>query len=182
MIAKFSTAEDLMAHYASVRARLHGPAPKVIIHPAALPLPPEPEPEPEPEPIPPPPVPMVRTQVYALQPHEIRISFEEVIVLVCNHTQHHRREIFAPRRTKHICFSRQLLWALARKFCWHMSLPQIGRASGGKDHTTILHGCKKGEKHPDFEKLCQVLEKIYEEKHKHNNELIAQIEMEKEGV
>ena len=46
MIAKFATAADLMAHYATVRARLHGPAPRVMINPVALPLSPEPEPEP----------------------------------------------------------------------------------------------------------------------------------------
>jgi len=180
MIAKFDSAADLMAHYAALRVRLRGPEPKPFVHASALPV------EDEPTPVvviaPPMPVPLVRMPVFLMAPHEIRISFEDVASLVCAKTKFHRREIFAPRRTHDICFSRQLLWALARRFCWHMSLPQIGRASGGKDHTTILHGCKRGEKHPDFVELCGVLEDLYEEKRRQNAALIEQAEMEKEGV
>lgn len=84
MIAKFSTADDLMAHYATVRARLHGPAKRTMIHPAALPPPP---PEPEPEPLPPPviDIPMVMMPAVPVRPEEIRINFEEVVALVCAH-------------------------------------------------------------------------------------------------
>lgn len=184
MIAKFSSAADLMAHYAALKDRLRGPEPKPFVHAAALPKPGlVAKTVPEPVVVPAPPLlPIIKMSTFVALPHEIRISFEEITIIVCAHTKFHRREIFAPRRTHDICYARQLLWALARKYCWHMSLPQIGRASGGKDHTTILHGCKKGEKHPLFNELCEVFENLYEEKRRANNELIAQAEMEKEGV
>jgi hypothetical protein len=169
MIAKFSTAEDLMAHYATVRARLHGAPPKVVIHPAALPPLPEPEPEP-PQAI----APVFVPPPIVVQPHEIRINFEDVVALICSHLGYQRRELFANRRFHKLCFDRQLMWALAHRHCLHMSLPQIGRASGGKDHTTVLHGRKRGLTHPDYELLSRALTNLFEEKHRANGTLIEQ--------
>ena len=170
MIAKFSTAEDLMAHYATVRARLHGPALRVAV---TLPLP-----EPEPEPVEPvaPETPIRTMTVEPVHPDFIRVNFDEVVALVCKHLGYERREIFADRRMQKLCFDRQMLWALAYRHCPHLSLPQIGRASGGKDHTTVLHGRKRGVNHPDYETLSQALLNLYAEKHRVNNELIAQAE------
>ena len=181
MIAKFSTADDLMAHYATVRARLHGPAKRVTIHPAALP-PPPPEPEPEPVPPPIPDVPMVMMPTVPVKPEEIRINFEEVVALVCAHLGYDRREIFAQRRTFKLCFDRQCLWALAHKWCLHMSLPQIGRASGGRDHTTVLHGRKKGVSHPRYAEMDEAIERLLEKKQEINAGLIEQANAVMEGV
>lgn len=172
MTAKFSTAEDLMAHYATVRARLHGPAPKPVMNTAVL-FPPPPK---EPEPPPPPEPPMVMMPSVAMKPEEVRINFEEVIALVCNDLGYERRELFADRRYHKLCFDRQMLWALAHKHCLHMSLPQIGRASGGRDHTTVLHGRRVGVKHPEYARLDQALLNLYAEKQRLNNEMIAQAE------
>ncbi len=49
------------------------------------------------------------------------------------------------RRTKAIIQPRQIAMYLARNLT-HLSLPEIGKAFGGKDHTTILHAVKKVEK------------------------------------
>jgi len=168
MIAKFSTAEDLMAHYATVRARLHGPALRVAV---TLTLP-----EPEPEPVEPvaPEAPIGTMTVEPVHPDFIRVNFDEVVALVCKHLGYERRGIFADRRMQKLCFDRQLLWALAYRHCPHLSLPQIGRASGGKDHTTVLHGRKRGVNHPDYETLSQALQNLYEEKMRVNAALIEQ--------
>lgn len=38
---------------------------------------------------------------------------------------------------------RQFAMWLVKQRIPHMSLPQIGRAFGGRDHTTVLHACRK---------------------------------------
>jgi len=48
-------------------------------------------------------------------------------------------------RTAPVVFPRQIAMYLCRKLTIK-SMPEIGRKFGGKDHTTILHGCRKIEK------------------------------------
>ncbi|RPI88582.1 MAG: chromosomal replication initiator protein DnaA [Chloroflexi bacterium] len=45
-------------------------------------------------------------------------------------------------RTREIVLPRQIAMYLLREEA-HCSLPQIGEALGGRDHTTIMHGCEK---------------------------------------
>jgi len=54
-------------------------------------------------------------------------------------------DLRAKKRHKNIVFPRQIAMYLARQLT-NMSLPEIGNAFGGKDHTTVLHSCKKIEK------------------------------------
>jgi hypothetical protein len=50
-------------------------------------------------------------------------------------------ELFSNRRKHKFCLARHELWFVASKYLpW--SLPQFGRASGDRDHTTILHGIR----------------------------------------
>ncbi len=53
-------------------------------------------------------------------------------------------DLRAKRRNKNIVFPRQMAMYLSRQLT-NMSLPEIGGAFGGKDHTTVLHSCKKIE-------------------------------------
>lgn len=50
-----------------------------------------------------------------------------------------KRAIFSPLRTREYVRARRYVWAKMREELG-MSYPQIGRATGGYDHTTVLHG------------------------------------------
>ncbi|MDP8264881.1 MAG: chromosomal replication initiator protein DnaA [Candidatus Aceula lacicola] len=54
-------------------------------------------------------------------------------------------DIRATKRHKNIVLPRQIAMYLSRQLT-NLSLPEIGAAFGGKDHTTVLHSCKKIEK------------------------------------
>ncbi len=53
-------------------------------------------------------------------------------------------ELKAKKRNKNVLLPRQLAMHLTRQMT-RLSLPEIGQAFGGKDHTTVLHSCKKIE-------------------------------------
>lgn len=51
-------------------------------------------------------------------------------------------DLHSKRRNRSITRPRQLAMALAKELTSH-SLPEIGDAFGGRDHTTVIHACKK---------------------------------------
>ena len=51
-------------------------------------------------------------------------------------------DLLSKRRSRTIARPRQLAMALAKELTNH-SLPEIGDAFGGRDHTTVLHACRK---------------------------------------
>ncbi len=51
-------------------------------------------------------------------------------------------DLLSARRSRSITRPRQLAMALAKELTQH-SLPEIGEAFGGRDHTTVLHACRK---------------------------------------
>jgi chromosomal replication initiator protein len=51
-------------------------------------------------------------------------------------------EFLSKRRSRSIARPRQVAMALAKELTNH-SLPEIGDAFGGRDHTTVLHACRK---------------------------------------
>jgi chromosomal replication initiator protein len=75
---------------------------------------------------------------------------EDERVITIDHIQRKVAEFFgiklsdmrAQNRTKAIAFPRQIAMYLARQLT-HSSLSEVGRAFGGKDHTTVLHGVEK---------------------------------------
>jgi chromosomal replication initiator protein len=56
--------------------------------------------------------------------------------------------MFSKKRTRLLARPRQMAMALAKELT-HLSLPDIGEAFGGRDHTTVLHACRK------VKELCQ---------------------------
>lgn len=67
---------------------------------------------------------------------------EEIQREVCRFSGISRTEILSNRRTRNLVVPRQLAMALA-KHLTARSLPEIGRAFGGRDHTTVLHAVRK---------------------------------------
>jgi chromosomal replication initiator protein len=51
-------------------------------------------------------------------------------------------DLLSKRRSRSIARPRQIAMALAKELTSH-SLPEIGDAFGGRDHTTVLHACRR---------------------------------------
>ena len=51
-------------------------------------------------------------------------------------------DLLSARRSRTITRPRQIAMSLAKELTTH-SLPEIGAAFGGRDHTTVLHACRK---------------------------------------
>ena len=51
-------------------------------------------------------------------------------------------DLLSKRRNRSVTRPRQMAMALAKELTTH-SLPEIGDAFGGRDHTTVLHACRK---------------------------------------
>ncbi len=51
-------------------------------------------------------------------------------------------DLLSKRRTRSVARPRQMAMALSKELTNH-SLPEIGEAFGGRDHTTVLHACRK---------------------------------------
>ncbi|RPD97579.1 chromosomal replication initiator protein DnaA [Candidatus Pantoea deserta] len=53
-------------------------------------------------------------------------------------------DLLSKRRSRSVARPRQMAMAMAKELTNH-SLPEIGDAFGGRDHTTVLHACRKIE-------------------------------------
>ena len=70
------------------------------------------------------------------------ISLEMIILTVADYYKVNISDLKSTRRNQAIVVPRQIGMYLSRKLTKH-SLPEIGNAFGGRDHTTVLHSCKK---------------------------------------
>lgn len=70
-----------------------------------------------------------------------KVTVEDVLRAVCARYDVARVDLISERRTKGVMLPRQIAMYLARDLTT-ASLPRIGRIMGGRDHTTILHGCR----------------------------------------
>lgn len=62
----------------------------------------------------------------------------QIIVEVCRKYRLDRSQIFGTRRDRHYLNARHCAMAIMCRIT-RMSLPAIGQAMGGRDHTTVLH-------------------------------------------
>ncbi|KZX81138.1 chromosomal replication initiation protein DnaA [Oleiphilus sp. HI0009] len=77
-----------------------------------------------------------------LSVHDRQVSIDNIQRTVAEYYKIKVADLLSPRRTRSIARPRQVAMALAKELTEH-SLPEIGDAFGGRDHTTVLHACRK---------------------------------------
>ena len=70
------------------------------------------------------------------------VSIDNIQKTVAEYYKIRIADLHSKRRTRSITRPRQIAMALAKELTSH-SLPEIGDAFGGRDHTTVLHACRK---------------------------------------
>jgi len=78
--------------------------------------------------------------VLALQ--EKLVTIENIQKVVAEYFKIRVADLLSKRRSRSIARPRQIAMALAKELTTH-SLPEIGDAFGGRDHTTVLHACRR---------------------------------------
>ena len=70
------------------------------------------------------------------------VSIENIQKTVAEYFKIRVGDLLSKKRSRSIARPRQFGMALAKELTNH-SLPEIGDAFGGRDHTTVLHGCRR---------------------------------------
>lgn len=73
--------------------------------------------------------------------HNRQITLEAIQKTVADYYKIKVADMYSQKRTRAIARPRQVAMWLARELTPH-SLPEIGDAFGGRDHTTVLHACR----------------------------------------
>ena len=71
-----------------------------------------------------------------------QVSIDNIQKTVASYHKIKISDLLSKRRSRSVARPRQLAMALAKELTNH-SLPEIGDAFGGRDHTTVLHACRK---------------------------------------
>jgi chromosomal replication initiator protein len=71
-----------------------------------------------------------------------QISIDNIQKTVADYYKIKVAEMYSKKRIRSLARPRQVAMALAKELT-PMSLPEIGEAFGGRDHTTVLHACRK---------------------------------------
>ena len=93
-----------------------------------------------------------------------QVSVENIQRIVADYYKIKVSEMYSKKRSRMVARPRQVAMALAKELT-HLSLPDIGDAFGGRDHTTVLHACRRiaelrasnAEITRDFDALLQTL-------------------------
>lgn len=91
------------------------------------------------------------------------VTIENIQKTVAEYYKIKISDLLSKRRSRSVTRPRQMAMALAKELTNH-SLPEIGDAFGGRDHTTVIHACQKikeliqqGEFADDYKSLIRVL-------------------------
>ena len=70
------------------------------------------------------------------------VTIDNIQKTVAEYYKIEMADILSKRRSRSVARPRQMAMALSKELTNH-SLPEIGDAFGGRDHTTVLHACRK---------------------------------------
>lgn len=96
--------------------------------------------------------------------HAQSITIPNIQKTVADYYQLRLADMLSKKRSRSIARPRQMAMSLAKELTEH-SLPEIGDAFGGRDHTTVLHACRTirdfretdGKLRQDWDKLVRAL-------------------------
>ena len=84
----------------------------------------------------------IQDYVSAEEGHTVTLTY--IVDIVADHFSLTPQEIYSKNRSKNIAYPRQIAMYMCRKYL-NMSLIDIGKSIGDKDHTTVMHAVKKIE-------------------------------------
>ncbi len=95
---------------------------------------------------------------------ERQVGMDNIQRTVADYFKIKLADLHSKRRNRAVARPRQVAMALAKELTSH-SLPEIGDAFGGRDHTTVLHACRKvselressGDLAEDYKNLVRLL-------------------------
>lgn len=85
---------------------------------------------------------LTRQALHNLVARQEKLTIDDILNVVARHYNVSQTELLGRSRRKEIAQARQMVMYLVREET-NTSLPQIGRALGGRDHTTVLYGSEK---------------------------------------
>lgn len=88
---------------------------------------------------------LVRHALRDLLAHQLkRVGIDNIQHTVAEYYKLRVTDLLSKKRARHIARPRQMAMYFAKQ-CTTLSLPQIGGHFGGRDHTTVLHACRRIE-------------------------------------
>jgi chromosomal replication initiator protein len=88
-------------------------------------------------------IPLVKDSLKDLLALQARqVSMDNIQRTVAEYYKIKVADLMSRRRSRSVARPRQVAMALSKELTNH-SLPEIGDSFGGRDHTTVLHGCRK---------------------------------------
>ncbi|HHW13545.1 MAG TPA: chromosomal replication initiator protein DnaA [Firmicutes bacterium] len=99
-------------------------------------------------------------------PKQKVITVERIQEVVADHFHLSLDDMKARRRTRTVAFPRQVAMFLARELT-DLSLPRIGEAFGGRDHTTVIHAYERvqeaSQQDPELQRaLARIIQRLQE--------------------
>ena len=99
-----------------------------------------------------------------LAQHERSVSVDNIQRTVAQYFKIRVNDLISKKRSRSVARPRHIAMALAKELTNH-SLPEIGNAFGGRDHTTVLYACRRVTDlrksdmmtHEDYDALVRIL-------------------------